>query len=203
VAVSGYFGGNAGNEVFRDFSPGPRSGVDPDPHTTVAPDQIDKRAKAALVLGVLSFVFGFVTGLPALWVGRKSLQHVAASHGELRGRRMAASGMVLGVVGIVFTSAAWVYLHQHPSLDSAVAVANRIGCTDVQQSPEPGPDGSRAVTCTFHGDDVLVSWFDSSAAKDDFKANPPDDHALSVYGAHWAISCNRAAACAAAQRAMS
>lgn len=204
--MSGYYGGGASNsEVFRDFPPGPPSGVDPDSRNLVAPDQIDKRAKATVILGLLSFVLGLVTGLPALWVGRKSLQHIAASGGDLKGRRLAFTGMTLGCVGILFTSGVWLYLHQHPGLNSAFAVANKIGCTHVQRSPQLQENGFNSVTCTSHGDHVIVSWFGSQTGENALKdANSRlVDLPITLYGDHWAISCSRAAVCTAAKKALS
>lgn len=204
--MSEFFGGGAGNEVFRDYSPGPHAGLDTDPRAAPAPDQIDKRAKAAVVLGLLSLVLGFVTGLPAIWVGRKSLQHIAASEGDLRGRRLAFTGMGLGCVGIILTTLAWVYLHQDPRLNSSIAVANKLGCTDLQQFEDF--QASNSVTCTLHGDHVIVSWFDSAAQENGFKEDSQHtrtravDLPVTVYGSSWAISCTRAPVCEAAKKSM-
>lgn len=204
--MSGYFGGNAGNEVFRDYSPGPHAGLDTDPRAAAAPDHIDKRAKATMVLGLLSFVLGFVTGLPALWVGRKSLKHIAASEGDVRGRRLALTGMGLGCVGIILTSVAWVYLHQNPRLNSSIAVANQLGCTDQQEIDSP--QAANSVGCTLHGDDVIVSWFYSTAQENAFRESNqhvksrPVDLPVTVYGSSWAISCTQAAVCEAAKKSL-
>jgi len=216
--MSEFYGGNSGNEVFRDYSPGPHGGLDTDPRAAVAPDHIDKRAKAAMILGLLSLVLGFVTGLPALWVGRKSLHHIAASEGDVRGRRLALTGMVLGCVGIILTSVVWAYLHQHPRLNSSVAVARKLGCTNVQQPGLLQGAGSSTVTCTFRGDHVIVSWFDSQADENAFQA--ANQHIVTrlgprpsrwrsqavdlptVYGNHWTISCTRAAVCEAAKSSL-
>lgn len=217
--MSEFYGGNSGNEVFRDYSPGPHAGLDTDPRAAVAPDHIDKRAKAAMILGLLSLVLGFVTGLPALWVGRRSLQHLAASDGDLRGRRLAIAGMVLGGVGIILTSVLWVYLHQHPHLNSAVAVANKLGCADVQQPRQVQGEGLSTVTCRLHGDPLIVTWFYSQAQENAFKhANQHIETRLgsrpsrwrtravnlpiTVYGDRWAISCTRAAVCQAAKKSL-
>ncbi|WP_191907859.1 DUF4190 domain-containing protein [Nocardioides cynanchi] len=204
--MSEFYGGNSGNEVFRDFSPGPHGGLDTDPDAVGAPDDIDKGAKAALILGLLSLVLGIVTGLPAIWVGRKSLQHIAASEGDLRGRRLASTGMGLGCVGIILTGVVWVYLHQHPRLNSSVAVANQLGCADVQAVRNFA--ASNSVTCSFRGEQVIVSWFDSQTQEDAFKK--ANQHVktevvglpITVYGDSWAISCTKATVCAAAKQAM-
>jgi protein-S-isoprenylcysteine O-methyltransferase Ste14 len=112
VAVSQIPGSNPNTAVFRDYSPGPHSGVDTDPDGQVAPGSIDSRARNALTLGLLSLVLGVVTGIPAIWVGRKALQHLEAADGSLRGRWAAWTGILLGCLGVALTIGAWLYLHQ-------------------------------------------------------------------------------------------
>lgn len=63
------------------------------------------RARNALTLGVLSLVFGVVTGVPAIWVGRKALVHIERSDGALRGRGITWTGIALGCLGIALTLA--------------------------------------------------------------------------------------------------
>jgi hypothetical protein len=104
--------GNPNTGPFRDYPPGPHSGVDPDPDASRAPDSIDARARNALTLGVLSLVLGVVTGIPAIWVGRKALRHIRASDGAENGRWAAWTGIALGCVGVALTGGLWLYLHQ-------------------------------------------------------------------------------------------
>lgn len=104
--------GNSNTGAFRDYPPGPHSGVDTDPNTQVAPDSIDTRARNALTLGIFSLVFGVVTGIPAIWAGRHALAHIKAANGALRGRWAAWTGIGLGCLGIALTIALWIYLHQ-------------------------------------------------------------------------------------------
>jgi hypothetical protein len=111
--VSNFSAGNPNTGAFRDFSPGPHSGVDASADTAVASDSIDSRARNALTLGLLSLVLGVLTGVPAIWVGRKALRHINAADGDLRGRWAAWTGIVLGCLGVVVTLAVWIYLHQH------------------------------------------------------------------------------------------
>jgi hypothetical protein len=108
--VSNYYQ-NPGNAPFRDFPPGPHSGVDADPDAQVAPSSFDTRARTALTLGVLSLLFGVLAGIPAIWYGRKALLHIAAAGGALRGRWAAWTGIALGVLGVALTIGLWVYLH--------------------------------------------------------------------------------------------
>lgn len=103
--------GNPNNAPFRDYSPGPHSGVDVDPDAHLVPDSFDSRARTALTLGVISLVFGIVTGIPAIWVGRRALHHIDAAGGALRGRWAAWTGIGLGCLGVVLTVALWLYLH--------------------------------------------------------------------------------------------
>lgn len=113
---------------------------------------------------------------------------------------------MLGVVGTILTAGVWVYLHAHPGLTSAQAVAKKLGCTNVQQAHQV--EASSSVTCSFHGDQVIVSWFDSQAQENDKQASR--QHATKgseppaiVYGSRWAIVCTQAATCEAAKKAMS
>jgi len=106
---------NPSTASFRSYSPGPHGGVDTDPDLHVAPDSIDTRARSALTLGLFSLVLGALTGIPAVWMGRKALRHIAAADGALKGRWAAWTGIALGRVGIALTVALYVYLHQHPS----------------------------------------------------------------------------------------
>jgi hypothetical protein len=104
--------GNPNTGVFRDYAPGPHSGVDPDADAPVAPSSIDSRARKALTLGLLSLFLGIVTGVPAIWVGSKAVRHINAADGALRGRWAAWTGVVLGCLGVAGTVAVWSYLHQ-------------------------------------------------------------------------------------------
>jgi hypothetical protein len=112
VGVSNYFQ-NPGNAAFRDYSPGPHSGVDPDHDAHVAPDSIDTRARTALTLGLLSLVLSVLAGIPAIWVGRKALKDINAADGALRGRWAAWTGIVFGCLSVAVLIMGWTYLHQH------------------------------------------------------------------------------------------
>jgi hypothetical protein len=109
--MSNYYN-SPGNASFRDLPPGPHSGVDTDPDAHVAPDSIDSRARIALTLGLLSLLFGVLTGVPAIWVGQKALRRIDAADGTLKGRWAAWAGIVLGCLGVALTVAVWVYFHQ-------------------------------------------------------------------------------------------
>jgi hypothetical protein len=104
---------NPNTNAMRDLPPGPHAGVETDPNAQQAAGSIDSRARNALTLGVLSLVLGVVTGIPAIWVGRQALLHLAAAEGTLRGRWAAWTGIALGCVGIALTLGLWLYLHEH------------------------------------------------------------------------------------------
>jgi hypothetical protein len=108
--VSNFFN-TPGNAGFRNYPPGPHSGVDTDLDAPVAADAFDSRARTSLALGVISLLFGVLTGIPAIWFGQKALSHIDAADGALKGRWAAWAGIVLGCLGVVITVAVWTYLH--------------------------------------------------------------------------------------------
>lgn len=110
--MSSFPSGNPNTGAFRDFSPGPHAGLDTDADAHIAPDSIDSRARMALTLGVLSLVLGFLTDIPAIWVGQKALRRIAAGDGALKGRSAALTGVILGCLGVALTVGGWLYLHQ-------------------------------------------------------------------------------------------
>jgi hypothetical protein len=111
--VSSFSAGNPNTAAFRDLPPGPHSGVDTDRDAHVASGSIDSRARNALTLGMLSLILGVLTGVPAIWVGRKALVHIHAADGAVRGRWAAWTGVVLGCLSVAITIAVWIYVHQH------------------------------------------------------------------------------------------
>ena len=110
--MSNYFQ-TPGNAGFRDYSPGPHSGVDTDPDAHVVSDSLDSRARTALTLGLLSLVFSVLTGIPAIWFGRKALIRINAANGTLKGRWAARTGIVLGCLSVATCVGVWIYLHQN------------------------------------------------------------------------------------------
>ena len=49
------------------------------------------------------FFFACLSGVPAIFLGRQALGDIKRSGGRLRGRGMAIAGIVLGVIGCLFT----------------------------------------------------------------------------------------------------
>ena len=68
----------------------------------------DRSATRALILGLLSLVFGIVSPF-AIWSGSRSLGRIRASHGELRGTGAALAGLLSGLAGAVFLVAGVLY----------------------------------------------------------------------------------------------
>jgi hypothetical protein len=68
-----------------------------------SPGETSSRATVALILGLLGFLLGALTGIPAIIQGLKSLREIDSSCGRLGGKRMAIAGMVLGgITSFVF-----------------------------------------------------------------------------------------------------
>jgi hypothetical protein len=67
------------------------------------------RAKNAFWLGFSSLIcLGFLTGIPAVFVGAQALTEIDASHGRLTGKGTAWLGVALGTIGtLAWGGALW------------------------------------------------------------------------------------------------
>ena len=61
----------------------------------------DRAATRALVLGLLALWFGIFAPF-AIFSGARSLRRIRASGGELRGTASAATGLVAGLIALLF-----------------------------------------------------------------------------------------------------
>ncbi len=62
------------------------------------------QAIAALILGVLSLLcLGFLSGIPAIILGKMELSAIAAGRASKAGEGIAKVGFILGIVGTVLT----------------------------------------------------------------------------------------------------
>jgi len=61
-------------------------------------------AVTSLVLGIVSLVMcGFLTGIPAMVIGRRTIKAIDLSRGTYGGRGLAQAGFWTGLVGTVYT----------------------------------------------------------------------------------------------------
>lgn len=67
-------------------------------------DTASSRAMAALILGILSIVcMGFLTGIPAIIIGKMELNDIKIGKANKAGEGIAKIGFILGIVGTAFT----------------------------------------------------------------------------------------------------
>lgn len=57
-------------------------------------------ARASLILGIFTFILGFVTGIPAIICGHIAQSRIRKSGGRLRGSGPAIAGLVLGYLSV-------------------------------------------------------------------------------------------------------
>jgi prepilin-type processing-associated H-X9-DG protein len=89
------------------------------------PSETSGKAIASLMLGVL-FFFACLSGIPAILLGQRALDDIKRSGGRLRGRKMATGGIVLGVIGCLFT----LVILLMPATRSAREAARRSQCVN-------------------------------------------------------------------------
>jgi hypothetical protein len=93
--------------------------------TTAAPitPKISGLAIAALVLGLLSFIFNILTGIPAVILGIIALVKIEKSGGKITGKGFAIAGIIVPVFSFVLMIAILM-----PALFRARAQAKRVIC---------------------------------------------------------------------------
>jgi len=70
--------------------------------TAYVQPETDGKAVASLVLGILSFMFSVLTGIPAVILGHISRSEIRRSAGRLGGDGMALAGLILGYLSFVW-----------------------------------------------------------------------------------------------------
>ena len=114
--------------IVPDPAPGPEQKVIPwEPDFTPwepEPAATSGKAIASLALGAF-FFFACLSGVPAILLGRQALRDISGSKGRLKGRRVAIAGIVLGLVGCLFTVSLLL-----PAVRSAREAARRAQCTN-------------------------------------------------------------------------
>jgi hypothetical protein len=74
------------------------------PGAPAVPPNVDG-AVTSLVLGIISIVAcGFLTGIPAMVIGRRAMRQVELSQGTYGGKGLAQAGFWTGLVGTVYTA---------------------------------------------------------------------------------------------------
>jgi prepilin-type processing-associated H-X9-DG protein len=138
---------------------------------------------ASLILGMLFFLT-CLTGLPAILFGRRALRDIDLSKGRLRGRWMAITGIVLGVIGCLLTIALFL-----PALRSTREAARRAQCTNnlkqiglALQNYESAYGCLPPAAITDEAGTPLLSWrvlilpfLDSSMLRFDLRYDEPWD----------------------------
>lgn len=84
------------------------------PGPWVGPPRRDGQAIGSLVTGIVSLacpgVIGIFLGITAIALGAVGLRRIKASEGALDGRGMALAGLILGSIGTVLGTAAFIYV---------------------------------------------------------------------------------------------
>lgn len=87
---------------------------DPSPSDYLFEGLTHGRAWNAFWLGLSSLVcLGFLTGIPAIYVGARALSTIEASNGFYVGKGTAWAGIILGVLGTVGTTGVVTYHQLH------------------------------------------------------------------------------------------
>lgn len=68
-----------------------------------------RKARASFTLGLLSFLVSFLAGVPAIINGLLGLREMRRSGGRLQGKRLAISGIVLGLMGSLISGSLVTY----------------------------------------------------------------------------------------------
>jgi prepilin-type processing-associated H-X9-DG protein len=88
------------------------------------------KAIASLVLGLSSFFCCLFTAIPAVILGILGLNEISASQGRVKGRGMAISGLVTGVLGCSLVPIAVLLALLLPAVQAAREAARRAQCVN-------------------------------------------------------------------------
>jgi hypothetical protein len=119
------------------------------------------RATASLILGVLSLVLLFFTGVPAIVLGWLGIRDIRQGRGRIRGAGMALAGIILGLVGSTVISMgalkpAVVFLIERSHVNTCREQLRRIGQAMRSYHEEHG--SFPAATIRDAKGQPLLSW---------------------------------------------
>ena len=98
------------------------------------------KATTSLILGVVSlFLCGFLTGIPAIFVGLSARKEIRRSNGALGGEGLALGGIITGVLGTIWMVVAAVILIALLAFGADVARDYSEACDNVR-SGQGGDD---------------------------------------------------------------
>ena len=80
------------------------------------------RAKASFMFGLASFFVSVLAGIPAVIQGLLSLREIRQSGGQLQGKQLAVSGIILGTLGSLASGSLIMY-----GVSSVQRVSRNIG----------------------------------------------------------------------------
>jgi hypothetical protein len=118
-------------------TPYPQQPYGQQPYGGYAAPQNHKDAVTSLVLGIVSLVMcGFVTGIPAMILGRRAKREIQASGGALGGEGMATAGFVTGLISTVIAGLAFVLVVLVFAFGGAISNTFEQTCTTVGSSQQ-------------------------------------------------------------------
>jgi prepilin-type processing-associated H-X9-DG protein len=100
------------------------------PAYDAGPPQTSGKAIASFILGLCSFIFCLVTGIPAVILGILGLGDINNPKKNLTGKWMAISGIVMGSLGAVLIVPAVLIALLLPAVQAAREAARRAMCTN-------------------------------------------------------------------------
>jgi len=98
-----------------------------------APTATSGTATTSLVLGILSLVcLGFLSGIPAMILGRRATREIDASGGRIGGSGVATAGFVTGLIGTLLSVVGVVLFIGIVALGTSIESEFQQTCTSIE-----------------------------------------------------------------------